>query len=115
MYTQSWQAVVGVDQENVAVVFIHYIKHAKTPSIPQTVVHKIQAPYLIGILRLEQLLLGPCRQSLFRSSTNIELQGRIDPIYPHVIPSVAHQANPVVTLPEANARMFEMGRASCRN
>ncbi|WP_141691556.1 hypothetical protein [Rhodohalobacter halophilus] len=45
-------------------------------------------------------------QSFLSPTANIELQGRIDPIYPFVIPTVAHRSNPMITLPEANGRVF---------
>src|SRR5690625_7242161 len=76
--------------------------------------HKVQTPYLIHTLWLEQLLFSSCWQSFLSPTANIKLQGRIDPIYPFVIPTVAHRSNPMITLPEANGRVFEIGRASCR-
>src|SRR5690625_3528386 len=105
-HAQRRQAGVGFDPEYLAVVVIHHIEHAKDSPIPYAVMHKYRTQYLIHTLWLDQLLFSSCWQSFLSPTANIKLQGRIDPIYPFVIPTVAHRSNPMITLPEANGRVF---------
>ncbi len=48
-------------------------------------------------------MLCPCRQPLLRSATDIQPQGRIDPIHALVVPGAAHRPQAIVTLPEAHS------------
>ncbi|MEM9665211.1 MAG: hypothetical protein AAF970_09765 [Bacteroidota bacterium] len=63
----------------------------------------IQAPDLVGGLGLEQVLLGPGRESLLGPAPDVQAHRRVDAVHPLVIPGPPSQTEPVEGLPEPNS------------
>src|SRR5690625_6254724 len=80
--------------EHLAVIVIHDVEQAERASIPEAVVHEVEAPDLVRMPWFEEPLLDTCWKALLRAPTNVQLHGGVDPVDPLVIPAVTSPTQP---------------------
>lgn len=87
--TQRRKRGIGLNPEYLPVKVVDYVQHPERTTIPEAVMHEVQAPDLIRRCWLEELLFKACRKSFLGSPPDIEPHGGVDPVYALVIPRPA--------------------------
>jgi hypothetical protein len=75
---------------SIPVVVVDHIEQAVRASIPEAVMHEVDAVDLVRTFGTEQGLLYPCRQPFLGPAPDVQAQTGVDPVDTLEVPQMTH-------------------------